>query len=55
MTDKLYTRKELKKYFNVSICTIDNWLRKGKLKGIKINNTVRISEIDLNEFLLNNK
>ena len=53
MIDKLYTRQELKIYFNVSIYTIDNWLKKGNLNSIKIDNTVRVSQTQINEFLNN--
>ena len=55
MKEKLYTRKELQSYFSVSIFTIDNWIKKGELKSYKIDNTVRISEGQLSEFLGNIK
>jgi len=51
MEERLYTRKELQSYFSVSIFTIDNWIKKGDLKSYKIDNTVRISQSQLKEFL----
>ena len=54
MNQKLYTRQEITDYFKVSIYTIDNWLKSGKLKCHKMNNTVRISQTQLDNFLSNN-
>lgn len=53
MNQKLYTRQEIADYFNVSIYTIDNWLKSNKLKCHKMNNTVRISQTQLDKFLSN--
>lgn len=51
MVEKLFTRKELATYFNVSIYTIDNWIKSNQLKCFKINNTVRVSNTQVNEYL----
>lgn len=53
MNQKLYTRQEIANYFNVSIYSIDNWIKSDKLKCHKMNNTVRISQIQLDKFLSN--
>lgn len=51
MNQKLYTRQEVSTHFNVSIFTIDNWIKSGKLNCHKMNNTVRVSQVHLETFL----
>lgn len=44
-----YSIKETAKMLNVSYSTVRNWIRKGKLKSIKIGHTVRIPERAIDE------
>lgn len=54
MSAKIYTRKEVADYFNVSLWTIDSWVRSKKIKCFKVQNIVRFSEKQLNEFIEKN-
>ncbi|MBT1279310.1 helix-turn-helix domain-containing protein [Thermoanaerobacter sp. CM-CNRG TB177] len=49
--EKLYTPEELAELLKVSRETVYNWLRSGKLKGIKVVNFWRIPESELNRLL----
>jgi excisionase family DNA binding protein len=51
MNQKLYTRQEVSTYFNVSIYTIDNWIKSKQLNCHKMKGTVRISQNDIDNFL----
>jgi len=48
---KLYTRKELSKLLRVHINTIDNMIKRGDIKALKIGRTVRISQEELDYLL----
>ncbi len=53
--DKLLTPAQVAEILNLNIRTVKGWLRKGKLKGVKIGNRGdwRIKEDDLKEFINN--
>lgn len=51
MTEKYYTPEEVAELLKVSRETVYNWLRGGKLKGVKVFNFWRISESELNRLL----
>ena len=44
---KLYTIKEITESFGVSRQTVSNWRKKGLIKEIKIDRTVRFSEEEI--------
>ncbi len=44
---KLYTVKEIMESFGVSRTTVNNWRKKGLIKDIKIDRTVRFSEEEI--------
>jgi len=52
---KLYTRKELSKLLRVHINTIDNMIKRGDIKALKIGRTVRISQEELDYLLKGGK
>jgi excisionase family DNA binding protein len=52
---KLYTRKELSKLLRVHINTIDNMIKRGDIKALKIGRTVRISQEELDYLLKGEK
>lgn len=49
--DRLYTPEEVAELLKVSRETVYNWLRSGKLQGIKIGHFWRISESELERLL----
>lgn len=50
--DRLLTYKEVAERLSVSVWTVRSWIKKGLLKSTAIGErTVRISELDLNEFV----
>ena len=51
MVERLLTPEEVAKKLAVSVKSVRNWLRQGKLKGIKVGRLWRIRESDLEEFL----
>lgn len=53
--DNLLTRKQAAKLLGVSLPTLNEWTKTGKLKGYKLNTRVRYQLKDLNSFLLNPK
>lgn len=51
MTEKLLTPEEAAERLSVSPKGVKNWLRQGKLRGLKVGRLWRISESDLSAFL----
>jgi len=51
MVERLLTPEEVAKKLAMSVKSVRNWLRQGKLKGIKVGRLWRIRESDLEEFL----
>ena len=51
MVERLLTPEEVANKLAVSVKSVRNWLRQGKLKGIKVGRLWRIRESDLEEFL----
>ena len=49
-----YTRKEVADYFNVSLWTVDSWVKSKKIECFKVQNIVRFSKKQLNEFIEKN-
>lgn len=49
--EKYYTPEEVAELLKTSRETIYNWLRSGKLRGVKVFNFWRISESELNRLL----
>ena len=47
----LLTKKELSEYLNCSIGTIDNLMKEGKIKYIKLNKMVRFDKEDIDKTL----
>jgi excisionase family DNA binding protein len=48
---KIFTPKEVAEKLTVSIKTVKDWLRSGKLKGVKVGRLWRVRESDLENFL----
>ena len=56
MMDKLLTPEEVAERFAVSPKTLRDWLRTGKMKGIKVGGKLwRVSESDLDQFIESSK
>lgn len=52
MQDKYYTIKEIAEIFKVTTVTVRNWIYDKKtLRAVKMGNTVRISQKDLDDFM----
>ena len=49
MEEVLMTKKELSEYLNCSIGTIDNLMKEGKIKYIKLNKMVRFDKEDIDK------
>ncbi len=49
--DQLLTPEEAAARLKISRLTIGDWLRSGKLKGVKVGRLWRVREIDLEAFL----
>ncbi len=49
--DRLLTPEEVADRLHISRLTVGNWLRSGKLKGIKVGRLWRVRESDLEAFL----
>jgi excisionase family DNA binding protein len=49
--DILFTPEDVAKRLRVSPLTVGNWLRSGKLKGLKVGRLWRVRESDLKNFL----
>jgi excisionase family DNA binding protein len=48
---KIFTPEEVAERLTVSIKTVKDWLRSGKLKGVKAGRLWRVRESDLESFL----
>lgn len=53
--DKVYTPQQAAEVLSISEKTLMNWLRAGKIKGVKVGRLWRIMEQDLEEFLRQNR
>jgi excisionase family DNA binding protein len=51
MDDRLLTIEEASRYLQKSVKTVREWLRTGKLPGLKVGGTWRIRETDMRAFL----
>lgn len=51
MVEKLLTPEEAGERLSVATKTIKDWLRAGKLKGVKVGRLWRIREADLDAFI----
>lgn len=49
--EKLYTPEQAGEILQVNSATVREWLKKGKLKGIKVEKLWRIRQSDLEAFL----
>ena len=49
--DKLYTPEEVAEVLRVKTRTVMEWLRQGKLKGVKLGKLWRIKESELSAFI----
>lgn len=48
---KYLSAREVADRLGVSVMTVGRWLKSGKLNGYKFGKTVRISEVDLSQFV----
>lgn len=55
MIEKVYTPPEVAEILKISELTLMDWLRSGKLQGVKVGRLWRITESALNDFLEMNK
>ena len=46
----LMTKKEVAEYYHVSVCTVDNWVKRGLVKT-KIGKLARYKKEDLEKFV----
>jgi len=53
--EKVYTPEQVAEILQISRYTVMEWLRNGKLKGIRIGKLWRVRESDLKEFVSNPK
>ena len=53
--ERLYTQEEAAEALSVSVKTLGNWLRAGKIIGTKIGRKWRITESDLQAFIDKNR
>ena len=49
--DNLLTPEDVAAWLHISRLTVGNWLRSGKLKGVKVGRLWRVRESDLENFL----
>ncbi len=49
--EKLYTPEMAAQALHISTLTLKNWLRSGKIKGVKVGKQWRIRESDLESFI----
>lgn len=45
--EQMKTKKEVCEFFKVSIGTVNNWIKQGKIKAVKIGRSVRIPEEEI--------
>lgn len=55
MSEDIYTVKEVAELFKVSISSVVNWIKTGKLKAKEVGNQYQITVYDLKKFALDNK
>ncbi len=48
---KYLSAREVADRLGVSVMTVGRWLKSGKLNGYKFGKTIRISEVDLSQFI----
>ncbi|MEK7525872.1 MAG: helix-turn-helix domain-containing protein [Patescibacteria group bacterium] len=53
--DKFFTPSEVAQFFKVKTITIRRWIAKGALPAINLEGKYRVSEKDLNKFILDRK
>lgn len=51
MNDQALTPAQVADRLQVSLFTVQRWLRQGKLKGFKVGSLWRIKEVDFDEFI----
>ena len=49
--EKMFTPEQVAEQFGLTPRTIKDWMRTGKLKGVKFGKSWRIKENDLKEFM----
>lgn len=55
MNEKIYTVKEVAELLKVHWQTVLNYIKKGKIKAVKIGKNYRVTELDLKSFISENK
>jgi len=50
---KLYTTQQVAEYLQVTIQSVYNYIKRGKLKTIKFSGSTRVKESDLQRFIEN--
>jgi len=53
--ETIYTPQQAAELLSVSEFTLMDWLRKGKIRGVKVGRLWRVREQDIEEFLEANK
>jgi len=53
--DEYFTVKEVAEKLKLNIMTIYKWINQGKIKAVKLGDTWRISETEINRILNENK
>lgn len=51
MDKKIYNRQEVSEIFGVTKQTVDNWIKTKNLGRIKIDNTVRFTQQQIDDFI----
>ena len=49
--NRLIKTSEIAAMFSVTVPTVTNWIKTGKLKGIKVNGFWRVKQSDLSDFI----
>lgn len=52
--EKMYTIKEVSDMFGVHYNTVRNWIRSGEIKCVKIAETIRIPDSEINRLMNRN-
>lgn len=50
-TEDYISRQDVGGIFNVSLVTVDNWTKKGRLKGYRIGNRIRYKRAEIDQSL----
>ncbi len=53
--EKLYSKEEAAELLHISPLTLEGWLRKGKIVGVKVGRKWCVSEPDLQAFIDKNR